>query len=187
MKIHWLSMSVSRARASSAAWRSTRLRSDLAGNRSSPEELRDEDDALVNTLCELVRGKESWKFSLSNSRILDRLTPTHVEKFLLKSIEDPRLSHRFFNWLGLHQGFKHSTRSFCILIHILTRATLHWPASSVTQSLLQQVSNPREIFDTLVSTSEPFGLSCLAFDMLIQALLQAMMISRALEVFNSMR
>ncbi|KAF3499169.1 hypothetical protein F2Q69_00044236 [Brassica cretica] len=34
----------------------------------------------------------------------------------------PKLGLRFFNFLGLHRGFDHSTASFCVLIHALVKS-----------------------------------------------------------------
>ncbi|KAH0860102.1 hypothetical protein HID58_088363 [Brassica napus] len=79
----------------------------------------DSESQFVDAVKRIVRGKRSWEIALSRDLVARRLKPTHVEEILIETLDEPKLSLRFFNFLGLHRGFDHSTASFCILIHAL--------------------------------------------------------------------
>uniref|UniRef100_A0A6N2MIX4 Pentacotripeptide-repeat region of PRORP domain-containing protein n=1 Tax=Salix viminalis TaxID=40686 RepID=A0A6N2MIX4_SALVM len=126
----------------------------------------DKDSQFIVTLKNIVRGKQSWIIAFNDPFISNKLKPHHVEKVLL--------ALRFFNFLGLHKNFNHSTMSFCILIHALANANLFWPASSLLQTLLLRGGlDPREVFEALHDCFKKCDfISSLGFDLLIQSYLQ---------------
>ena len=91
----------------------------------------DDESQFVSKLLEIVRGKRSWKVAFNDSLISSTLRPHHVEKVLIRTIDDPKLALRFFNFLGLHQNFNHSPASFSIFVHALVQERLFWPANSL--------------------------------------------------------
>ncbi|KAH0906843.1 hypothetical protein HID58_038670, partial [Brassica napus] len=88
-------------------------------NASSAIDSAEKDSQFIDAVKRIVRGKRSWEIALSRDLVSRRLKPTHVEEILIGTLDEPKLSLRFFNFLGLHRGFDHSTASFCILIHAL--------------------------------------------------------------------
>ncbi|PKI36414.1 hypothetical protein CRG98_043196 [Punica granatum] len=134
----------------------------------------EESDAqFVSLLRNIVRGKHSWSSAFNNPFITASLRPHHVEKVLVETLEDSRLALRFFNFLGLHKNFNHSTASFCILIHALVQSNLFWPASSLLQTLLFRDLSPREVFGELLYWYRECGFSLsLGFDLVIQSYVQ---------------
>lgn len=138
---------------------------------AAAEDRRDNDEKFVSLLRNIVRGKQSWKVAFNNPLISNNLKPHHIEKVLLQTLDDDsRLALRFFNFLGLHKNFNHSTASFCILIHGLVQSNLVWPASSVLQTLiLRGPNNPTLIFESLMNSYESCNFSSTyGFDLLIQ-------------------
>lgn len=109
------------------------------------------DTQIISDLNLIVRGRQSWKIALKDAV---SIKPHHVEEVLIQTLDDPRLALRFFNFLGLHKNFHHSSESFCVLIHALLNVNLFWPASSLLQTLLLRGLSPSEVFEVLWKTYE---------------------------------
>ena len=128
---------------------------------------------FVASLTEIVRGNQSWRVAFNNSFISQTLKPHHVEKVLVQTLDDSRLALRFFNFLGLHKNFNHSTTSFCILIHALVQSSHYWPASSLLQTLLLRGLNPEGLFESFLDSYRRCNVSTtIGFDLLIQTYVQ---------------
>ncbi|KAJ6777835.1 PPR CONTAINING PLANT-LIKE PROTEIN [Salix koriyanagi] len=149
----------------------------------------DKDSQFIVTLKNIVRGKQSWIIAFNDPFISNKLKPHHVEKVLLLTLDDSRLALRFFNFLGLHKNFNHSTMSFCILIHALANANLFWPASSLLQTLLLRGGvDPREVFEALHDCFKKCDfISSLGFDLLIQSYLQEKRMFDSVLIYRLMR
>nr|GMC71374.1 putative pentatricopeptide repeat-containing protein At5g59900 isoform X1 [Ipomoea batatas] len=133
----------------------------------------DDDETFIGTLNGIVRGRQSWSIALNDPFFSTRLKPRHIERVLLHTLDDSRLALRFFNFLGLHKNFHHSTASFCILVHALVQSNHFWPACSLLQTLLQRGLNPRLVFEELLNSYKRFNfVSSLGFDLLIQSYVQ---------------
>ncbi|XP_078444709.1 pentatricopeptide repeat (PPR) superfamily protein [Wolffia australiana] len=144
------------------------------------------DEGFVKILRRILQSKQSWRISLSNSFIVQRLNPRHVEELLLQTLDQPRLALRFFNFLGLHKSFEHSTLSFCILICALIRDGLNWPASSLIQTLVARRTDPFEAFNCLLRSRDLSSLqNYLPLELLIQTYVHNHRVFDALTVFNS--
>ncbi|CAN7134166.1 unnamed protein product, partial [Brassica rapa subsp. narinosa] len=118
-----------------------------------------------------IAKKEERRRSHGRDLVSRRLKPTHVKEILIGTIDELKLGLRFFNFLGLHRGFDHSTASFCVLIHALVQSNLFWPASSLLQTFLLRGLNPSEAFHVLYACYEKCKLgssSSSSFDLLIQ-------------------
>ncbi|KAK4783599.1 hypothetical protein SAY86_007973 [Trapa natans] len=147
----------------------------------------DSDPQFVSVLNNIVRGKHSWSYAFNNPFIIASLRPYHVEKVLLETLDDPRLALRFFNFLGLHKNFNHSSAAFSILIHALVQINLLWPASSLLQTLLLRELNPRELFGELLSWYRKCEFSSsLGFDLMIQVYTQNGRVLDAVLIFKLM-
>ncbi|KAJ6755407.1 PENTATRICOPEPTIDE REPEAT-CONTAINING PROTEIN [Salix purpurea] len=149
----------------------------------------DKDSQFIVTLKNIVQGKQSWIIAFNDPFISIKLKPHHVEKVLLLTLDDSRLALRFFNFLGLHKNFNHSTMSFCILIHALANANLFWPASSLLQTLLLRGGlDPREVFEALHDCFKKCDfISSLGFDLLIQSYLQEKRMFDSVLIYRLMR
>ncbi|KAF2574679.1 hypothetical protein F2Q70_00005670 [Brassica cretica] len=90
--------------------------------------------------CNLfISRKCSGEIVLSRDLVSRRLEPTHVEGILIGTLDEPKLGLRFFNFLGLHRGFDHSTASFCILIHALVKSNRGFsPALHVLREVMMK-------------------------------------------------
>ncbi|KAK6926931.1 hypothetical protein RJ641_008650 [Dillenia turbinata] len=52
---------------------------------------RDADEArFVSVITDIVRGEQNWKIAFNDAQISKNLTPTHVEKVLAQTLDDPR-------------------------------------------------------------------------------------------------
>lgn len=149
---------------------------------------KDDHDNLLSTLNDIIRSKQSWTIALNNPSISSRLNPTHIERLILLNVRDSRLVLRFFNFLGLHRSFHHSTKSFCLLIHSLAHSKLYWPASSLLQTLLQINGEPRSIFRELFDSYRRFDFySVYGFDLLVQSYLQGRRVSDSVLIVRLMK
>ncbi|KAK9940425.1 hypothetical protein M0R45_017087 [Rubus argutus] len=160
-----------------------------ASPNSTPKDDDENDDPhFVSNLSDVVRGKQSWKMAFSDPFISSSLKPHHVEKVLIQNIRNPRLALRFFNFLGLHKSFNHSTTSFCILIHALVQSSLFWPATSLLQTLLLRGLSPNEVFQSLLNSFKKFNCSSsLGFDLLVQNYVQNKRVLDGVVVVRLMR
>ncbi|EYU18951.1 hypothetical protein MIMGU_mgv1a0208821mg, partial [Erythranthe guttata] len=132
----------------------------------------------------------SWTIALDNPTISARLTPLHIEGFILHNLHDSRLALRFFNFLGLHKKFRHSTASFCLLVHSLVQSRLYWPASSLLQTLLDRERNHQSavVFRNLFDCYKRFDFySAYAFDLLIQSYVHSRKVLDSVVVVKSMK
>lgn len=133
----------------------------------------DDDENILAALTDGARSNKNWSASLNNNSILSRLTPIHIDKFILSNLNDSGLALSFFNFLGLHKNFRHSTTSFCLLVHSLVNSKLYWPVSSLLQTLLEREKNPHLVFRNMLETYKRFDFSSVyGFDMLVQGYLQ---------------
>ncbi|XP_047330858.1 putative pentatricopeptide repeat-containing protein At5g59900 [Impatiens glandulifera] len=148
-----------------------------------------DDDSFVAIVCGIIRGKQSWKIAFNARSISINLRPQHVEKVLIQTLDDSRLALRFFNFLGLHHNFNHSTSSFCILIHSLIQSGHVWPASSLLQTLILRGSNePIFVFESLlVALRETNFSSTYGFDLLVQTYLRYKRVLDSVIVVRLMR
>ncbi|KAL8048644.1 hypothetical protein ABFX02_07G080300 [Erythranthe guttata] len=148
---------------------------------------KDDDENFIAMLNDVARSKQSWTIALDNPTISARL---HIEGFILHNLHDSRLALRFFNFLGLHKNFRHSTASFCLLAHSLVQSRLYWPASSLLQTLLDREQNHRSavVFRTLFDCYKRFDFySAYAFDLLIQSYVQSRKVLDSVVVVKSMK
>ncbi|XLR13728.1 hypothetical protein S83_041666 [Arachis hypogaea] len=139
---------------------------------SSPlSKLEDQNDTrFVSLLSDIVRGNQSWKLAFNDPSISSTLRPHHVEQLLIRTLDDSKLALRFFNFLGLHKSFNHSTTSFAILVHALVHQKLFWPAN---HTLLLRGSEPKFVFSCFLDSHRKCKfLSNLGFDLLVQSYLQ---------------
>ncbi|CAN6894518.1 unnamed protein product [Brassica oleracea] len=111
-----------------------------------------EDTCRQGMILSLLKGKR--RRSHGRDLVSRRLKPTHVKEILIGTLNELKLGLRFFNFLGLHRGFDHSTASFCVLIHTMVKSNLFWPASSLLQTLLLRRLNPSEDFHALYTCYE---------------------------------
>ncbi|KAK6163210.1 hypothetical protein DH2020_000074 [Rehmannia glutinosa] len=149
---------------------------------------KDDDENFLVLLNDVVRGKQSWAIALDNPSISNRLNPIHIESFILQNLHDSRLALRFFNFLGLHKNFHHSTTSFCLLVHSLVQSKHYWPASSLLQSLLERKENPGFVFQNLFDSYKRFDFySLYGFDLLVQSYVQSRRILDSIMVVRSMK
>ncbi|XP_076921649.1 uncharacterized protein LOC143583147, partial [Bidens hawaiensis] len=123
------------------------------------------DETFISALTTIVRHNQpTWPSIFNTPSISNNLQPHHV---ILRTLDDPRLASRFFNFLGLHKNFNHSTTSFCILVHALVESSFMWPASSLVQTLLFKTPDPRVVFEHFHNAFVSFNFSRkLGFDLL---------------------
>ncbi|KAL0390192.1 UNVERIFIED_CONTAM: putative pentatricopeptide repeat-containing protein [Sesamum calycinum] len=149
---------------------------------------KDDDENFLAMLNDVVRSKQSWTISLDNPSISTRLRPLHIEKFILQNVQHSRLALRFFNFLGLHKNFRHSTASFCLLVHSLVQSKLYWPASSLLQTLLERKEDPSFVFRIFCDSYKRCDFcSAYGFDLLVQSYVQSRRVLDSVLVVKSMK
>ncbi|KAK7846667.1 putative pentatricopeptide repeat-containing protein, partial [Quercus suber] len=147
-------------------------------------------DDINKELVRTIIQQEQWD---GNNRILSlfdsALAPIWVSKVLVELKGDPKLACRFFKWAGTRIGFRHTTESYCVLIHILFYKRMYSDAHEIMRELvlLRWVLPGCDVFDVLWSTRNVCVPGFGVFDALFSVLVEVGMLEEASECFLRMK
>ncbi|TKY69102.1 Pentatricopeptide repeat-containing protein mitochondrial [Spatholobus suberectus] len=144
------------------------------------------DDNVVTALCNSFREGRNWDAVTREFRSLE-LNDSSVEHVLLQlnSPTDAKAALGFFHWAAKrHNTFQHTTRSYCIAIHVLLGANLLTDARALLQSLPKRNIQPRAVVDSLLDTCHVVASTsrALAVNLLIQTYAKAKLTDVAFDV-----
>ncbi|KAH9330788.1 hypothetical protein KI387_002896, partial [Taxus chinensis] len=112
----------------------------------------------------------------------------HVVEILIRLQKCPKLALKFFNCIETQLKLKPDLQSFCIAIHILTKARMPSYAQELLQQALHAGFGPTQlIFDSLVTTYKDCNSTPFVFDLLFKTLVQSGLVGSAVEIFRSMK
>ncbi|XP_068331780.1 putative pentatricopeptide repeat-containing protein At2g02150 [Pyrus communis] len=117
------------------------------------------------------------------------LAPIWVSRFLVELKGDPKLALKLFKCAKTRIGFRHTTESYCILVHILFFAKMYFDAHQVLRELvlLSRALPGCDVFDVLWLTRNVCRLGFGVFDALFGVLVEVGMLEEASECFLMMK
>ncbi|KAB2623952.1 pentatricopeptide repeat-containing protein [Pyrus ussuriensis x Pyrus communis] len=117
------------------------------------------------------------------------LAPIWVSRFLVELKGDPKLALKLFKCAKTRIGFRHTTESYCILVHILFFAKMYFDAHQVLRELvlLSRALPGCYVFDVLWLTRNVCRLGFGVFDALFGVLVEVGMLEEASECFLRMK
>ena len=109
------------------------------------------EDIIFKAICVNLRQRR-WKFL---DQMTTSLTNMIVDRVVWEFRNSPQLALKFFNWVGKNQGFSHSLKSYCIVIHFMVNSRKYDDALFHMKYLMQQKGYlPLEVLGGLVGSSE---------------------------------
>ncbi|KAK7405774.1 hypothetical protein VNO78_07383 [Psophocarpus tetragonolobus] len=134
-------------------------------------------DTVVTALCNSFREGRNWDSATREFRSLQLNDSSLVERVLLQltSPNDAKAALGFFHWASkrTNDTFHHTTRSYCIAIHLLLNANLLTDARALLESLARANPKPRAAIDSLSDTCHLSHSPSLAVNLLIQTYAKA--------------
>lgn len=135
-------------------------------------------------LLNLKLGKSNYFHKSSN--LYHSITPLDIAHVLYQCRENLHLGLKFIDLLLFNfPNFRHSTLSFCVMVHFLVRGRRVSNAQALILKMVRKSGVSRvEIVDSLVGSFDQCGSNLGVFDLLIRTYVQAKRLREAAEVFE---
>ncbi|KAK9941661.1 hypothetical protein M0R45_007360 [Rubus argutus] len=135
--------------------------------------------SVVSILTQL-RSESRWGYL--RTLYPDGFNPNDFSQIVLQIKNNPHLALRFFQWTQTKSLCSHNLQSYSTVIHILARSRLKSQAYSLIGDAIREVSEPLQVFETLVKTYRQCGSAPFVFDYLIKACLESKKIDPAIQI-----
>lgn len=133
--------------------------------------------------------EERWNDFRIESLFDSALAPVLVSRVLVVLKEEPKLMVKLFRWAKTRIGFRHSTESYCIVIHVLFFNRMYHDAHLMFKEMILS-STPwpgLDLFDALWLTRNVCVTGYGVFDAFFSVLIELGMLEEANQCFERMK